>query len=131
MNVPQFSSPFFSPCYTTSTYPLNVDSKQSSCNFFSVPTQVCSTLQTNCLCHQEQETFSGSMNQISETPMEEDYSFNDEVFDLEDCDEFTEDTSDSVDALASQLLETIENIKRQSQETNKILQNIMNMNKPK
>ncbi|EDR22623.1 hypothetical protein EDI_115060 [Entamoeba dispar SAW760] len=127
MNVPQF----FSPCCTTTTYPLNVCSKQSSCNFFSVPNQICSTHQTNCLYHQEPEPFSCSINQISETPMEEDYSFNDEVFDLEDCGEFTDDTSDSVDALASQLLETVENIKRQSQETNKILQNIMNMNKPK
>ncbi|BFU24588.1 hypothetical protein EHI8A_027160 [Entamoeba histolytica HM-1:IMSS-B] len=95
-------------------------------NFFSAPNTLFSRLKT--LSPEPLNTQQGQTLEFGDIPMEEEESdFNEEVFDFED-DEFSDETDETNDLLASQLIETVENIRKQSEERNKILKNIVSMN---
>ncbi|KAL7714842.1 Uncharacterized protein QTN25_007569 [Entamoeba marina] len=115
-------------------------------SFFSMPNRLPTPLQNTSPCpdvdyfdsrfHTYQQT-----PEVISTPMEMDDDYNqNQIFDMNDLDDVDDDFYDDdddddsmsgqSDHLASQLLETMQNLRKQSEETNKMLKNIVNMNSP-
>ncbi|ELP83445.1 hypothetical protein EIN_375600 [Entamoeba invadens IP1] len=104
-------------------------------NFSSAPNPIPSPLKnlsptldinTNCFLVQTPQN--------TGTPMEEDDIENDQVFDLDDEEELSDDSEScentETNYLAQQIVDTMNNITRQSEETNKMLKNIVSLNSP-
>ncbi|EDR25435.1 hypothetical protein EDI_027610 [Entamoeba dispar SAW760] len=125
MNTTSFT---YHPEFFTSES-LSMNCPRVTQTFFSAPNPLFSRLQT--LSPEPLNTQQRQILEVGDMPMEEEEEeseFTEEVFDLEDDDEFSDEIDETNDLLASQLLETVENIRKQSEERNKILRNIVSMN---